>query len=974
MPKTPPQHPAFARLRSEIIPSLGIDITEYRHLKTGAAHYHIASDSSENAFMVALRTVPTDSTGVAHILEHTVLCGSERYPVRDPFFMMIRRSLNTFMNALTGSDWTAYPFASQNKKDFNNLLEVYLDAVFFSRLDPLDFAQEGHRVEFAQPDDAATPLVFKGVVYNEMKGAMSSPTSVLWEALCRQLFPTTTYHHNSGGDPARIPDLSHPQLLDFYRIHYHPANAVFMTFGDIPVHEHHLRFENLALSRFDKLDRVISVPDEQRLAAPLQIEDRYAVDPADDNADKTHIVIGWLLGHSSDPEELLCAHLMSSVLLDNSASPLRHALETTELGSAPSPLCGLEDSNREMSFICGIEGSKPEHAAALEDLVFAVLRDVAERGVPQPQVEAVLHQLELSHREITGDGYPYGLHLMMSALPAAIHRGDPFAALNPDPILENLRQQINNPDFIKQLIRKHLLDNRHRIRLTMRPDTELGKIQTEQETQRLAEIKQGLTTQQSQQIIALAQRLAERQGKPDDAGILPTVTRADIPAVTTIAQGYRAPATGLPLTCYEQGTNGIAYQQIIIDLPPGDPQALFSTIYLSRMLTEVGCGQHSYLEMQTWQDRVSGGISAYTTIRGQIDDEQQVHGHFVLSGKALNRNHPALSELMYQTLLTARFDELPRLRELIAQDRARREQGITGHGHSLAMMAACSGMSPTAELSHRVRGLAGLQALKQLDDSLDDAGELETFAAGLAACHRIIRDAPRQFLVIGERSRIPAMEQDLQHLWPQQRPPAGARLSLPAARYPVQQMWITSTQVSFCARAYPAVAIEHPDAAALTVLGGFLRNGYLHRAIREQGGAYGGGAGYDSDSAAFRFYSYRDPRLVETLQDFSHAIDWLLSYKHDTQQLEEALLGVISGMDKPGSPAGEAKDAFHNTLYGRTPEQRQRFRARVLAVTLSDLHKVGERYLKADTASTAVITNQARLDGLGDLGMHVIRL
>ena len=241
-------HSAFELLRTESVPSLKVIYEEYRHRETGAQHIHLASDNSENVFLVALRTVPMDSTGVAHILEHTALCGSEKYPVRDPFFMMIRRSLNTFMNAFTSSDWTAYPFASQNKKDFNNLLDVYLDAVFFARLDPLDFAQEGHRMEFADPNDSSTELTFKGVVFNEMKGAMSSINSVLWQTMSKYLYPTSTYHYNSGGDPENIPDLTYEQFIEFYKTHYHPSNAIFLTFGDIPAAEHQEKFQERGFS------------------------------------------------------------------------------------------------------------------------------------------------------------------------------------------------------------------------------------------------------------------------------------------------------------------------------------------------------------------------------------------------------------------------------------------------------------------------------------------------------------------------------------------------------------------------------------------------------------------------------------------------------------------------------------------------------------------------------------------------------
>ncbi|HEY8385374.1 MAG TPA: insulinase family protein, partial [Porticoccaceae bacterium] len=440
----PATHPSFEFLRRQTVKSLNLVVEEYRHRVTGAQHIHLASDSSENVFLVALRTVPEDSTGVAHILEHTALCGSEKYPVRDPFFMMIRRSLNTFMNAMTSSDWTAYPFASLNRKDYFNLLDVYLDAVFFSRLDPLDFAQEGHRLEFAEPGNPDSPLVYKGVVFNEMKGAMSSPVSTLWHGLGKYLYPTTTYRHNSGGDPECIPDLTYQQLRHFYETHYHPSNAIFMTFGDIPAATIQERIETQALSRFQRLDVEISVPDEKRYLAPVRVEEAYAFDEDAPSDNKTHIVIGWLLGASTNLLESMEAHLLSSVLLDNSASPLLQALETTDLGNSPSPLCGLDDSQKELCFVCGIEGSEPDRARELERLVLDVLERVAREGIPEEQVAASLHQLELQQREITGDSYPFGLQLLMTALTSATHRGDPIALLDLDPVLETLRQRITD--------------------------------------------------------------------------------------------------------------------------------------------------------------------------------------------------------------------------------------------------------------------------------------------------------------------------------------------------------------------------------------------------------------------------------------------------------------------------------------------------------------------------------------------------
>lgn len=971
-------HPAFEAITSAQIESLGVRVEEYRHRKTGAQHLHIAADNPENVFLVALRTVPHDSTGVAHILEHTALCGSRKYPVRDPFFMMIRRSLNTFMNAFTSSDWTAYPFASQNRKDFANLLDVYLDAVFFANLDLLDFAQEGHRLEFAEPKNPGSELVYKGVVFNEMKGAMSSVPSQLWQTLSRHLFPTTTYHYNSGGEPADIPNLSYQQLVDFYRSHYHPSNAIFMTFGDIPAAEHQAVFEEKALDKFEPLHKRIEVGREQRYPAPVYVQDHYPQDADEGLEEKTHIVLGWLLGDVTDLEESLTAHLLAGVLLDNSASPLMKLLETSELGQSPSPLCGLDDSQRELVFVCGIEGSEAERADEFEKQVLAVLEDVAENGVPYEQVAAALHQLELQQREITGDGYPYGLQLILTALTAATHRGDAIGLLNIDATLEKLREQIKDPRFIADTARKLLLDNPHRVRLVMSPDPKLAAERDAAEKARLAKIKAGLDEKRKQQIIDTAQALLERQQREDDPSILPKVGVEDIPPELPKVEGEELELGAQKLTRYAAGTNGLVYQQLICTLPELTETERQLLPYYCQALTEVGLGDKDYLQIQQWQASVAGSLHSFTSSRTPIDDLQNLSGHFVLSGKALARNQAALSELMQATVEQVRFDELPRLKELLLQTLARREQGVVGSGHALAMAAASAGFNRAAWDAHESGGLLGLRELKALVRGLDERGQgsesgLEKIAATFAAIHRKLSAAARQFLLIGEEEQLETYTGALQPLATAVADSAGMPNEAFTTRS-VRELWVTNSQVNFCARAYPTVPMAHPDAPALAVLGGFLRNGYLHRAIREQGGAYGGGASHDANIGSFRFYSYRDPRMAETLADFDAALDWLATGKHKYEQVEESILGVVGGMDKPGSPAGEAKKAFHAALYGRTHAVRQDFRRHVTEVTLADLQRVGETYLRPEKACTAVVTGaQGREAGL-KLGLQEEKL
>ncbi|BFM20824.1 insulinase family protein [Gilvimarinus japonicus] len=969
------QHPEFELLRRKPLESLNLTVEEYRHRQTGAQHIHLASSNNENVFLVALRTVPDDSSGVAHILEHTALCGSERYPVRDPFFMMTRRSLNTFMNAFTSSDWTAYPFASQNRKDFNNLLDVYLDAVFFASLDPLDFAQEGHRLEFADANDVDSPLTYKGVVFNEMKGAMSSVPAQLGQKLDSLLFPSSTYHHNSGGDPAHIPDLTYDGLQAFYKRHYHPSNAVFMTYGDIPAAEHQEKFHRQALAKFDALDNTIAVKPEKRMHAPIRVEDAYPLEASDAEAEtkdnKTHVVMGWLLGQVTDLETALETHLLVSILLDNSASPLTMALEQSELGQAPSPLCGLDDSQFEMSFACGLEGCAADSTRDVEQLILNTLTEVANNGVPREQIESSLHQLELAQREVGGDGFPYGLQLIMTALTAATHRGDTVAQLDLESALARVRKTVLEPDFIQRRVREWLLDNTHRVTLTLRPDAHMAARANEAERAKLSAIKSQLSDAEREAIITQAKALEARQELQEDDSILPQVTLADIPVDMHYTAGTHESIAGYHLRCYGAGTNGLLYQQVVIKLPELSEQELQLLPVYALALTEVGFGTLDYLAVQNLQAQRVGSLTAKAAIRSTGSNPQNLDGYLIVSAKALAKNAELTTELIHSTLSQARFDEHDRLRELVAQARARREQGVPGSGHVLAMTAASAGMAPGAKLNHDLGGLGGLTQLMALDDSLADPAALESLSAALEAIHTRIKHAPRQFLLVGEDEQLPHYRQLLEKYWPAATQASFAPLNLPAVSHPVREAWLTNTQVNFCAKAYPTVGADHPDAAPLTVLSGVLRNAYLHRAIRERGGAYGGGASQDNSNGVFRFFSYRDPRLTETLDDFDKALNWLQEQDIDPSEVEQSILGVISSIDKPASPAGEAKQTFQAELFERTRERREQFRQRVLQVTIEDIKRVAQAYLQPDNASTAVISNAANKDALIALGLTI---
>ena len=964
-------HSSFKLVRTQEIDSLNLVVEEYDHLKTGAKHYHLASDNSENVFLVALRTMPMDSTGVAHILEHTALCGSKNYPVRDPFFMMIRRSLNTFMNAFTSSDWTAYPFASKNKKDFNNLLSVYLDAVFFASLNEQDFLQEGHRLEFEDPANPESKLMYKGVVYNEMKGAMSSVPSQLWQALTKHIYPTNTYHFNSGGDPESILDLTYGELKAFYKKHYHPSNAILLTYGDIPAEEHHEKFAD-NLDQFDRLNDKIHVKDEKRYYSPIRVEESYAFNQTEK---QTHHVVGWLLGQSTNLEEQLEAHFLSSLLLENSSSPLRYALETTDLGAAPSPLCGLEDTNKEMCFVCGVEGSDPDSRDQVEDLIENTLRAICEKGVSDEQIESVLHQLELSQREVGGDGYPYGLQIILSAMSACTHYSDPVALLNLDPELEKLRKKASEKGFVRGLIEKYLLNNNHRVTLTFKPDTELEQRKYNAEISALEKIKNNLSQKETDQIVNQGVELKARQLTKDDESILPKVGLADVSSSLWVPEcADTSLPSGKSISCFEQGTNGVSYFQVVKRLPNLTHEELVLLPMVTSYLTEVGLGDKDYMETQHRQSLDVGGISAFSTIREDIHNKGALVAYWTLSGKALGRKHSAFISLVEDTLLKADFSNLDRIKDLISQSLSRKEQSISGQGHSLAMSVASSGVSAVSWLSNEVSGLPGLLRLREMAAACDNKDYIEGLADKFQKLYVKIHSVESKYLAISDKANLADLQNTFSNQWTGDDFKQADLLVLEHKAALVKQAWVVPGQSNFCSKVYPTVGPEHEDAPALSILAGVLKNGFLHTAIREQGGAYGGGASQDSASGIFKFYSYRDPRVAGTLQDFDASLSWFKENQHDDEAIEQAILGVISSIDKPGSPAGEAKQAFHNDLQGRTAKWRNDFRQRVLKVTQSDLLRVVETYFTEADASYGILIQDKNKQEALDLGFEIKEL
>lgn len=927
------------------IPLLDVNAQIYNESEFNCKHVHLESDSNEKVFMVAFRTIPEDSTGVAHILEHTALCGSKKYPVRDPFFMMIRRSLNTFMNAFTSSDWTAYPFATLNKKDFDNLLGVYLDSAFFPNLDSLDFAQEGHRLEFQEKNNPESEIEIKGVVYNEMKGAMSSITSQLWHGMSKHLYPSSTYKHNSGGNPENIIDLSHEDLVNFHKKHYHPSNATFFTYGNIDPIEIQSFIKENVLDNFSPSNEVVAVKNEDRFDVPITVSDFYNPQPGDE--DNHHIVLSWLLNESHNPVQLLETYLMSNILLDNSASPLRKVLESTKLGKSPSPLTGLEADQKELVFAAGLEGVDSNKSKEVETLIMECLNKLVKDGVPKDLIESSLHQLEIRQREITGSGMPFGLQIMLTCLPACIHNDNPLNILDLDNAFNIIKNNLKSDNYIENLIEKNLIKNNHRLTYSLVPDTELNKKNEEKIQNKVLDITKSLSEQDKEQLVKLANDLEERQNTIDDPEVLPKVTREDIPKIRKYASPLTSENKESRNYYYKTGTNGIVYHSMIFPCDALEKDELKIASLFSNTLTDIGLGDKGYEDIQKYQSSITGGVSAsFVTLPNKLDDTYRLA--LKVSSKSLEGNESFMQDLMMRTVKESNFDETDRIKELLEFISSDNEKSVIQNGHILSMSNAASQISNIASTNDLTSGLRFIHNTNQLSKLVVAPNELSKYLELLKSIKTKISETPSHFFTASALNKEDinlnflieetARQHKQQNLITTQDDSLG---------------WITGSQVCFCAEAFPTVDFRHEDAPALTVLGTVLRNGYLHSAIREKGGAYGAGASQDSSNKVFKFFSYRDPKCSETFDEFKNSREW--SIKNITEeQLEEGVLGVISSIDKPLSPFGEAMSDFMSKLDQKSQDERLHFRAKVKECKLADLMYVSEKYLFGESKRSAI--------------------
>ncbi len=950
-----------------VLREIDVIFYELEHTDTGARYVHISNDDNENTFGVAFKTIPVDSTGVAHILEHTVLCGSREFPVRDPFFSMLKRSLNTFMNAFTASDWTMYPFSSQNKKDFYNLLDVYLDSAFFPKIDELSFKQEGHRVEIEDVLDGTGEqrLVYKGVVYNEMKGAMSSPDQILIRSLQNALYPETTYSFNSGGDPVAIPKLTHAQLKAFHGRHYHPSNAYFYSYGNMPLIEHLGFINNKILKKFDRIDPKTDVPSQSRWKASRKMSYPYPLSKNEDPAKKYQVCMAWLTADIKESFEVLVLSVLEQILLGNPASPLRKALIDSGLGTALSDGTGFDPDNKDTMFACGLKDVKESDGGIIEELIINVLNKLVTEGVDNQLIESAIHQIEFHRKEVTNVPYPYGLRLFLSFTGSWLHGGDPQNNLRFASDIQKLREAFSEKDFLKNRLKKYLLDNPHRVLLTLVPDQHMEQKERQRVAGELKIAMDGMKKTDLINIIKETAALKEKQEEREDISCLPTLDLADIePAIKSIMASQSYP--DVPAACYEQPTSGIFYFSSVAGAGTL-PQNLIPLVpFFCHAFSRCGAAGYEYTEMARRIDAHTGGISLGAHARTGFDAAGDCIPFVSLNGKCLASKQARMFDIVQDFMFRYDFTDIDRIKNVLREYIARLESMVLHNGHSLAISLASRNFSKASFLSETWSGIHQLRRIKEIAGDLS-TDILESISNDLIMIGKEIFKADNlKIAVIGEHEAILNASSQISSIYDVVSSSATGGFISPEMIIDNEiprDGWITSSSVSFVASTFKSVRLDHEDAPVLSVISKILRSMYLHREIREKGGAYGGFAIYNSETGLFTFCSYRDPHIVSTLNVYDHASDFIISGEYGDEDIKEAILQVCSEIDKPDPPGAGARKAFYREIVFLSDLARKRFKRKLLSVTLKMVREVAEKYFgtNLNKSAVAVISNDQKL-------------
>jgi len=994
-------HPAYEILEKDFIEEYGAAATLYRHKKSGAELLSVSTDDDNKVFGITFRTPPEDSTGVPHILEHSVLCGSRKYTTKDPFVQLLAGSLQTFLNAFTYPDRTCYVVASQNDKDFKNLISVYADAVFHPRAitDPMVHAQEGWHLELEKKED---PLIYKGVVFNEMKGVYSSPDSLLNRESQRSIFPDTTYGVDSGGDPRVIPDLSFEQFADFHKKFYHPTNSRIYFSGDDDVMER-LEIMDSYLDEFDfsPESKPGSVIDWQKKSYTEPKKEVHLY-PIGEDQPETHMInINWLLNDErlTSLDELTVG-ILDHLLMGTSSSILRKTLMESGYGEAITG-GGLSDELLQATFSIGMKGVKPEDVPALEQLIIDTLEKVAKEGFEADDIASSMNTIEFQLREFNTGSYPKGLSFMLGAMSKWLYDESPTEALKFEKPLAELKESISDSGskIFQDMVQKMFSDNLHRSTIEMKPSKTYESELLKEEQDVLHKIKEAMSDEEIDKVIETTKKLKELQGaedSPEDRATIPALELGDLKrdvAEYPIEVAKNENDSGISVIRHELGsTSGIAYVNLAVDLSLLSVEDIPLLPLMTSMMMETGAGEYDSVALSRRIGTYTGGLGVTTlttavhpegSSQEGILDGNHLQSKLLVRGKATSDNIGELFDLMKIVLTDANFDSKSRVVEMLKETKAGMEAMISGSGHSAINTRMKARYRVGGYIDEVMGGIAQLDTVRDLLVQAED--DWPSLLARLENMRSIILNESfcRDGMLLditGDKAVLekvqPSIDSLLKELpgqsdgdklpdfYNEEHPWVSPIKKLMSELVPItDEGFVVSTQVSYVGKSGLLYDEGEQASGASQVVSKFLRTGYLWDNVRVMGGAYGGFCTFSPFSGFFSYLSYRDPNLSKTLDIYDAAGDAVIAagdqMKSDPEMLSQAIIGTIGEMDGSLGPDAKGFTAFQRWLVNESPSTRQRFRDQIIDTKPEDFEAFGERLKNMKQQSTAVVSSQS---------------
>ncbi|KAK9287309.1 hypothetical protein L1049_015722 [Liquidambar formosana] len=937
----------FEKVSEQFIDECKSKAVLYKHKKTGAEVMSVSNNDENKVFGIVFRTPPKDSTGIPHILEHSVLCGSRKYPLKEPFVELLKGSLNTFLNAFTYPDRTCYPVASTNTKDFYNLVDVYLDAVFFPRCveDFQTFQQEGWHYELNNPSE---DISYKGVVFNEMKGVYSQPDNILGRTAQQALFPDNTYGVDSGGDPKVIPKLTYEEFKEFHRKYYHPSNARIWFYGDDDPNER-LRILSEYLDLFDasSASNESRVEPQNLFSEPVRIVEKYPAGEGGDLKKKQMVCLNWLLSDKPlDLETELAIGFLDHLMLGTPASPLRKILLESGLGEAIVG-GGVEDELLQPQFSIGLKGVSEDDIQKVEELIMCTLKKLADEGFHPDTVEASMNTIEFSLRENNTGSFPRGLSLMLRSIGKWIYDMDPFEPLKYEKPLMALKARISEEGskaVFSPLIEKFILNNPHRVTIEMQPDPEKASRDEAAEREMLEKLKASMTEEDLAELARATQELRLKQETPDPPEALrsvPCLSLRDIPKKPIHVPMEVGDINGTKVLQHKLDTHNVLYTEVVFNMSSLKQELLPLVPLFCQSLLEMGTKDLDFVQLNQLIGRKTGGISIYpftSSIRGREDP----CSHIIVRGKAMAGRAEDLFNLVNCILQEVQFTDQRRFRQFVSQSKARMENRLRGSGHGIAAARMDAKLNVAGWISEQMGGVSYLEFLQALEEKVDQdwagiSSSLEEIRKSLLSRKNCLINMTSDGIDLANSEKFVSKFLDLlpsespveKTIWNAQLSAGNEAIVIP-------------TQVNYVGKAANIYDTGYQLKGSAYVISKYISNTWLWDRVRVSGGAYGGFCDFDTHSGVFSFLSYRDPNLLKTLDVYDGTGDYLRELEMDDDTLTKAIIGTIGDVDAYQLPDAKGYSSLLRYLLGVTEEERQRRREEILSTSLNDFKEFAD--------------------------------